>query len=767
MQNIYQTFDFYKIQENLLEFAKTELGKIYIEELSMLDNFDLVKSNLSDLDEMMSLIIRFGPLPISNSANAIRLIDMAKKTALLTPHDLNLVAEDVITIQRIVSYFQKIDVSYARLKDLSAKFYDLSNLEKEIHRVITPSLTVADNATPELKDIRLSIKKLEAKLQDKIATLAFSYSAYLNDENSTIRDGHFVLPVKTVDKNKVPGIIYDVSDSGNTTFIEPLEICNINNEMTSLKVQENEEVRKVLKALTGLVLLQEYEILENNSIIAKLDFLQAKAMYANDIDAIVPTLSDKQEIDLDKARHPLIDKTKVISNSFHLDEEQRIIVISGPNAGGKTVSLKTVGLHVLMTQCGLAIPANKATLGYFKHIFIDIGDNQSLSDNLSTFSAHISQISEITSLVGGKDLILFDELGTGTDPKEGEALALSVTKYLEKKHTLCMISSHFEALKEYAFTSNHIDNASMIFDEEKLLPTYKFHQGAAGHSYALWVARKYGIDAAIIKEAEEYLSNTDKSDTLLLMDTLQKKLDAAVKLEDRLGKEKRDIEYRLKRLESDESNLKIRRDRLLEDVKDEKERLLKDAKGTISFILSKLNNENIKLHEVIELKKQLDELEENEEALDYNEEIEVGDFVSVPSLNMNGKVERLSGSKAHILCDNGMSFDVSKEKLHKIAKPKSHVRALKTNYDIAINTNVGLELNIIGLHVEEAENALIKYLDNCRLKRLTTVRIIHGFGSGALRKMTRAYLDKQKDLTYRAGGEHEGAGGATVVTFKK
>ena len=611
MQDIYQTFDFYKIKEKLLEYSKTELSKSYIEELTMMSSYDEVKKNLLDLNEMTSIIIRFGPLPIGNSANALRLIEMAKKTGLLTPHDLNLVAEDVLTIDKITQYFKKIDVSYERVVAIATDINDLTNLEREIHRVITPSLTVADNATAELKEIRNKIRKLEVKLQDKIATLAFSYSQYLNDENSTIRDGHFVLPVKTVDKNKVPGIVFDVSDSGATTFIEPIDICNINNEMTSLKIQENEEIRKILKGLTALVLLQENEILHNNEVIAHLDFLSAKAMYANEIDAIVAEFSDKQYIDLQEARHPLIDRNKVVSNSFHLDEDKRIIVISGPNAGGKTVSLKTVGLLVLMNQCGLAIPVKKATLGYFKNIYVDIGDNQSLSDNLSTFSAHISQISEITNVVAGKDLVLFDELGTGTDPKEGEALALSVTKYLENKHVLCMISSHFEALKEYAFTSEIIDNASMIFDEEHLLPTYRFHQGAAGHSYALWVAKKYGIDEGIIKNAEAYLSGQDKSDALLLMDTLQKKLDETIKLEEKLLKEKKDADALAKKLEVDEANLKIRRDKLLEDVKDEKEKLLKNAREEISFILSKLNNSDIKLHEVIELKKQLEDLQDN------------------------------------------------------------------------------------------------------------------------------------------------------------
>ena len=474
MQNIYETFEFNRIKEHLLEYAKTELAKVYIDELKMFDNPNDVKNALEDLKEISSIIVRFGPLPIHNSANALVLIDLAKKTGLLTPRDLSLIAEDVLTITKISAFLKKIDSLYPRVNAMTEGFIDLSNLEKEIHRVITNSLTVADNASTDLYQIRHQLKKAEANLQSKIASLAFSYGKYLNDDNITIRDGHFVLPVKTVDKSKVNGIVYDVSDSGNTTFIEPLEIVQINNEITALKVQENEEIRRILKALTALVLLQEGEIITNNKIIAKLDFLSAKALYAGEINADIAEISDKQEIYLELARHPLIDPKKVVANSFELNENEPIIIISGPNAGGKTVSLKTVGLLTLMHQAGLALPVRKAKVGYFKHIFIDIGDNQSLSDNLSTFSAHISQIGEIIHAVGGKDLVLLDELGTGTDPKEGEALAVEVTKYLEAKHALAMISSHFAAMKEYAFLSKNIANASMIFDEENLSPTYRF-----------------------------------------------------------------------------------------------------------------------------------------------------------------------------------------------------------------------------------------------------------------------------------------------------
>ena len=766
MQDIYQTFEFNKIKEHLLEYAKTELAKVYIDELKMFENQDAIKNALLDLNEVSSIIVRFGPLPINNSANALVLIDLAKKTGLLTPRDLHLIAEDVLTINKISAFLKKIENGYPRITEITQGFMDLTNLEKEIHRVITNSLTVADHATPTLYQIRTKLKKVEAELQQKIASIALSYAKYLNDDNITIRDGHFVLPVKTVDKSRVNGIVYDVSDSGNTTFIEPLEIVQINNEITALKVQENEEVRKVLKALTALVLLQESEIITNNKIIAKLDFLSAKANYMSEINGEIAECVPTQTVELISARHPLIDPRKVVANSFILNEEEPIIIISGPNAGGKTVSLKTVGLLVMMHQSGLALPIRKGQLGFFKHIYIDIGDNQSLSDNLSTFSAHISQIGEIINAVGGKDLVLLDELGTGTDPKEGEALAIEVTKHLENKHALAMISSHFAAMKEYAFLSPKICNASMIFDEEHLSPTYIFKQGVPGKSYALEVASRYGIDSKIISNAKAFLSENSQNSSAELLDILQKKIEETTKLQDELNKKEAELDKRTKKLENDEEIFATKKENMMKDVKEEKEELIANAKKEIEDIISKMHNSDMKVHEVIALKKELEELEEKQEEEIYNEDINVDDYVSIPSMNIYGKVTRLKGNKAHIVSDSGLSFDVSKEKLHIVPKPKVGKTVVKkTNYDLAINTKVGLELNLIGMHVDEAKTALTKYLDNVRLKRLGQVRIIHGFGSGALRKMVRDYLDTQKGLTYRAGGEHEGGGGCTVVIF--
>lgn len=765
MQDIYLTFEFSSILEEIASFSKSEKGKEDILSIHQLGNKKEVENALIELKEVMSLISRYSYFPITTSSNMINIIEIAKKTALLTPRDLSLVREDILTGRKLTNYFSKVDDSYPLTKDLVNKITDLSSLEKEIKRVITPSLTVSDHATPELNDIRHKLKNLEASLNSKIASIAFHYSSYLNDENVTIRDGHFVLPVKSIHKNKVLGVVYDVSTSGGTTFIEPLEIVQINNDIASLKIQENEEIRKILKALTSLVLLQESEVRENNLIIAKLDFLSAKAIYALENEMNIAEMSDEEEIHLYHAHHPLINKNKVVSNDYHLSSEERIVIISGPNAGGKTVSIKTVGLLTLMHLSGLALPIKEGKISYFNHIYVDIGDNQSLSDNLSTFSAHMSQISEIMDLVKEKDLVLLDELGTGTDPKEGEAIALAVIKYLEKKKPLCLISSHFGLLKEYAFLSKNIENSSLLFDEEKLLPTYVYKYSVPGKSYGVEVAKRYGLKEEIIEEAKNILKEEDSSSINELLSILQKKVEENEKLSRELERKEKQLENDTKALEANKELLKNQKEHLLEEVKEEKEALIEEAKSKIEALMEEMNNPDVKLHEVIDIKKKIDDLKDEVEVISYNEKIEVNDYVSVPSFGIEGRVNRIKGNKAQILSNDGFAIEVEVSRLHKIDAPK--INKVKTNgrYEDKINTTVGLELNIIGMRRDEAKEALIKYLDNCMLKHLKTVRIIHGFGNGVLRSMVHEHLKGMKKVSFRLGDINEGGGGATVVTF--
>ena len=767
MQDIYQTFEFDRIKEFILEYAKTEVGKRMTLSLLMYEDVKEVVNALEDLKEVMSIILRFGPFPISTSADALKLMEMAKKTGILSPHDLYMLANDVETSNALIDYMKKVDVSsYPRIKDKISSFNDLSSLYQLIRRVITSSLTVDDKASDKLHEIRTSLKKLMRQLEGKAASLAYTYASYLSDDNPTIRDGHFVLPVKTAYKAKVLGAVYDVSDTGNTTFIEPLEIISLNNEITSLKVEENEEVRRILKELTNACLLQEDEIIHNNAIIGELDFIEAKALYAKNSNSEVASINLKNQIiDLKEARHPLLDASKVVANSYHFDEEKRIVIISGPNAGGKTVSLKTVGLLVLMNQAGLALPVQKAELSYFNHIYIDIGDNQSISDNLSTFSAHMSHVGEITKIAKGKDLILMDELGTGTDPKEGEAIAIGVIKSLIRAHSFAFVSSHFSSLKEFALTHPNIENSSMIFDEEKLVPTYHFKMGVPGKSYGLDVASRYGIKEEIIQEAKTFLENNNSYQNDKLMEVLQKKIEETTRLENELKIEKARLEAENKRLTVDQKNLEEKRKKLLESVEGEKERLLQEAKDKIEEIMKMLSSGDVKLHDVIELKHRIEELEEDETVETFDDDIAVNDRVEVPSLSLEGIVKRIKGNKATVFTNSGISLEIELNRLHKVHKEMNKgVSKTKVHTEIDLRS-VPIELNIIGLHVDEAYEKVVKYIDDCRIKHMARVRIIHGFGSGALRRMVHEYLSKQKDLTYSLAEGHEGGGGATVVKF--
>ncbi len=764
MLDIYETLEFKKIQEQILEFCKTEKGKEFVLSLKMSTSKDDVKKNLDELQEMVDLISRYGEFPLSSSVTILKLIEIAKKTAMMTPSDLNHVLNDIETSDKIIAYYKKNGESFPLIGEKINSMKDLSSLRSAIKRTITPSLTVSDNASPLLKEIRRKIKTLEAGLTSKVNSLSYNYSTYLSDNNVTIRDGHFVLPVKTAYKNKILGIIYDVSDSGNTTFIEPLEIVQINNDIANKRYEENEEVRKILKELTALVLLQEDEVIHNNYVIGYLDFLSAKGKYSLDNDMKIAKISDKQVVHLYSARHPLIDKNKVVSNDYHLDEEKRIVVISGPNAGGKTVSLKVVGLLTLLNQCGLALPVKEAELGVFSNIYLDIGDNQSLSDNLSTFSAHMKNIAEIIDLAKGKDLVILDELGTGTDPKEGEVIALTIVKELEKKHSLCLISSHYSKIKEYAYISKNIENSSMLFDEEKLLPTYVYKYQTPGKSYGLEVAKRYGLSSKAIDEVKKEFDKDNNNEFETLLTKLQSQIDETERYKRELLLKEDLLNRKEKELENAQNNLKNQKEHLLEDVKKEKEQIINEVNEKVDEVIKSLSSGDLKLHEAIEIKKKIEDLKDEEIEIYYDEEIKENDYVLLTSLGIEGRVIRITNKKAHILSRDGMSYDIDLNKLHKINAPKNNkIKTNHQNFENKINTSVGLELNIIGMHRDEAKEALIKYLDSCKVKNLKQVRIVHGFGSGVLRKMVHEYLSTLKGVKYRLGDINEGGGGATVV----
>lgn len=769
MLDIYGTLEINKVLEEISSFSRSEIAKERILNLKMLPKEAVIK-DLEILDEMMSYLLRFGDIPLSTSHNLKNYIDIAKKGGVLTPYDLDKIANDIDSSNKLFKQFERVDKSkYMRLYNLGTSLYDLSPIEKKIHSIILPNLNIKDDASIKLLSLRKNIIKKEQEVRSLSAELIQKYHDYLSEYSVSIKNGHFVLPVKTSYKNKINGIIHDFSASGQTTFIEPANLVNLSNEIYALKIDEQEEIYRLLKELSEEVAKSADEIIKNNIIIAEFDYIASKAHYGNKHNSIVASLCDDRVIEFKKARHPLIDENKVVANDFYFDLEKRIIIISGPNAGGKTVALKTLGILVMMNQMGLALPTSeKARLTYFPRIYADIGDNQSLSDNLSTFAAHVSNLSTITHFVNENDLVLLDELGTGTSPLEGSSLALAVTDFLLRKKCFAFISSHFEAMKEYPYRHKDTLNAMMVFDDKKLEPTYILKVGYPGRSYGLEMARRYHLDNKVIEDSKKYLQKSSTKGVNDVLDKLNAVLKENEELERSLKERSRILEIKEKDLKYQTKLLNSKKESLLEDVEIEKEKLIKDAKKEIDKAIELKNNPNTKISELIKTKSTLDNLFNKEEDTIIDENISIGDYVNISSLDIIGKVININKNKVEIISLNGMRYKTTLDKIEKTNEPKKRL-ASNTNVDqmVKIKSDVKMELNIIGEHVDEAIDRLSKYLDDARIRNFKEVRIIHGMGTGALKDAVHDYLDTCSFVEeYRLGGAYEGSSGATIVKLK-
>ena len=772
MLDIYATLEINEILTSVASYSHSEIAKERILSLKILPSVDEVIEESNKLDEMMRLLFKYFAIPLNNSFNLEPYVELANKGGILTPEELSRIQLDIYTSIKINEFFVKIEKNgFPILNSMVKNLFDLTPLYERIDRILTPNLLIKDDASPDLARIRRDIRVKEDNVRKVVMNLVNRFKDYLTESTYTIRNGHFVLPFKSGNKNKVEGIIHDVSDSGMTTFIEPSQLVEISNDIFVLKTKERDEIQKILKEVTMEVGKVGEEVKTNNLIIAELDFLAAKARYAIDNNEEVANFTkEKRVISLADARHPLIDKDKFVPNSFELNKDSRLIVISGPNAGGKTVAMKTLGLLILMAELGLAIPTSKkAELSYFPKIYADIGDNQSLSDNLSTFSAHISNIARITRYVTHDDLVLIDELGTGTSPLEGEAIAISVIEYLFKKECFAIISSHFDRVKEYAYSKEGITNAMMIFDDKNLLPTYRLRIGLPGKSYGLEMAKRYHLDDEIINNAKKRIGKEQENSVSEVMEKLNNLLKENEELQTSLNEKERVLEHKEKELLDKEEKLNNKKETLLEDVKQEKEELIAKAKEDIKAALRALSNPNATQKELLEARKEIEkiEAEDDVEEIYIEEDLFINDYVYIPLLNQTGRIKDIKGDKLVVISNDGMSIKTTKDKVRKTKETKGKPKPQPYNGDEILRAPFSLELNIIGEHIDEALPKVMKYIDDARLRHIDQVRIIHGKGSGALRKMVRDYL-KSCDFIkeFHSGGYYDGGDGATIVVFK-
>lgn len=769
MKNIYTTFEFDLIKKEIRNLAKGEIAKKRIDDLIMYTNKEELISELHNLDEMMSYTVKYRSLEIYPHLNIFPTLNTLLKDGIGNIEFFYQISSLLDNVEIIKEQSSKDD-KFPSIMNLIYSLESLPNLKNQIDRIITKDLQISDNASSLLRTIRRSILNEEQNQSKLINSLITRYKDLLNGEKYTFRNSSLVLPVKASYKNSVSGIVVDESDTGLTVFIEPSEILESNNKIERLKEKEHEEIQRILKELSLFTIKYVPEIKKDLEIVSYLDFLLAKALYGLESDSLVSNLSNEKVIYLKGARHPLIDKNKVVSNSFFLDK-QKIMVISGPNAGGKTVCLKLIGLLVLMNQCGLALPTSeKATLSFFDNIFVDMGDNQSLLDNLSTFSGHIKNLKEILDNVNKNSLVILDELGTGTSPLEGEALGVGVIEYLHQLGCFGIFTSHYEGLKTFALENDYILNASMAFDEEKIIPTYHLRLGVAGKSYGLELSQRMGVNQEVLNISHKYLEEKKKSDKELSLSLLNQKLEENEAL--KMSLEAQEIEYnkKLHHLDNEIEKYKRLENKIFLDSEKEKDKLIEKAKEEIESIVEEFRkSENYKMHEVINYKKKLDQLSSEEDEDDVKIEINVGDSVRVIDSDVSGKVIRIKNDTCTILTSYGMNLNVSLSKLehYKENKKKNNNKNIISNGLFKTSKLVKLECNLIGLRVEEALEELDKYIDECIVAHYKEVRIIHGSGTGALRNAVHDYLNKRKEIkSYRLGGMGEGGVGATVVYFK-
>ena len=613
MKNTYDTLEFNQIKNKVEAFCISSLAKDKIETLQPYQDLEDLKLDQKYLDQAMCLIYKYGRLPMGYYNDVEPLLLKANKDGTLFGEDFVQIVYLLNNVKEIINYLSDKEIKENELVNLCNQFILPKQLLKEINRCIDSSGNVLDNASKELRRIRRQILSIEANIRTKIEQVKAANKDYLSQEAISSRNNHLVLPVKAGNKNIVKGIVHAVSATGQTMFIEPEIIVSMNNQLVHARDDELREINRILTELSRMV-KDNYDLLhENQELIVEIDVIFAKAGYGVQIDGVVPEVCENySSFSLIKARHPLIDKDKVVANSIILNEPKRMLLISGSNTGGKTVVLKTAGLLSLMALCGMAVPCNQAVVPMFDQICVDLGDEQSIEQSLSTFSSHMKRLVEITNDVSEKSLVLLDEIGSGTDPKEGQSIAEAILRYLHKVNPLIVASTHYSGLKEFAKNEEYILVAAVEFDQEKMIPTYRLIEGSVGNSYAIEISSRLGLKEEIVELAYQIKENS-LTDSDKLLEKLQDELTQVQLERDRLELLTNEAKNKMNRYERLINNFEKQKDELIENAKQQANQLLEDSKQEIDLVVEELKKQaELKQHVVIEAKRNLDLLKHEE-----------------------------------------------------------------------------------------------------------------------------------------------------------
>ncbi len=788
-KKVLKTLEFNKIVEKLADYASSPIGKELCEQTLPLSDINEITKKQKETSDALQRLWSSGPISFSGNRDIRASLKRLQVGSLLSVKELLDISSVLNVTLRAKAFSRGDDIEEDNKDSLSDMFLllePLSNLNNEIKRCIISEEEIADDASSTLFSLRKQQKNTSNKIHNQLNSLVNSMRSYLQDGLITMRNGRDCLPVMADRMSMIPGRGHDQSSTGSTLFVEPMSVVNLNNELRELELKEQEEIEKILYTLSDEAATYASNIEENFKLLNELDYIFARAAYSKDLKCSEPVFNTEGIINLKCARHPLLDPKKVVPTNIPLGRDYDLLIITGPNTGGKTVSLKTVGLLTLMGQAGLHIPADEGSaLSVFTQVYADIGDEQSIEQNLSTFSSHMKNIIYILEHADKDSLVLFDELCAGTDPVEGAALAISILTFLHNMKIRTMSTTHYSELKVFALSTEGVSNASCEFSLETLSPTYRLLIGIPGKSNAFAISKKLGLPQYIIDDASSHINDESKSFEDIIADLNNSKAEIE-KEQAEITSYKAEIEALKAELEKKSENLNDRRESILRSANEEAMEILQAAKEQADKTIKDIthfsksgnvkgmeNSRNALRSKMSDTEKRLvlkgKKLSQKEyKAKDFT----LGTAVRVISLGLNGTVSTLPNAKGDLFVQMGiLKSQVNIKDLEIIEEEVTKKQSLnKTNQGrikMSKSLSVSPEINLIGMTTDEAVPILDKYLDDAYLAKLSTVRIVHGRGTGALKNAVHAHLKRQKYVkSYRLGVFGEGDTGVTIVEFK-
>lgn len=786
------TLEYTKIIDLLTEKADSEPGKKLCRELVPSTDLSAIRTAQRETKDALARLFRIGSTSFGSNRDlgfSIRSLEIGSS---LSMSELLKLASFLDNVNRIKTYGKKEreDLPNDSLDAYFEGLTPMTQLANEINRCILSEEEMADDASPRLKSIRRSKLSTNEKIHSQLTSMVNgAYRTFLQDAVITMRDNRYCIPVKAEYKSQVSGMVHDQSSTGSTCFIEPAAVVNLNNQLKELDLQEQEEIEVILGDLSSQAAVHTSELAADQKIMTTLDFIFAKAKLAMEQNATEPIFNTEHYIQIRKGRHPLLDKKKAVPIDVRLGKDFDLLVITGPNTGGKTVSLKTVGLFTLMGQAGLHIPAlDRSELSIFSEVYADIGDEQSIEQSLSTFSSHMTRVVHILQHADADSLCLFDELGAGTDPTEGAALAIAILNYLHDRGIRTMATTHYSELKIYALSTNFVENACCEFDVETLRPTYRLLIGIPGKSNAFAISSKLGLSDEIINAAKEQISKEDESFEDVIADLEQSRV-TIEKEQQEIAEYKERIRTLQEQLQRKNEKIDQAKDKILRDANEKARAILQEAKDVADETIRDFNKVGASA-DIKELEKKRQKVRDkiNEKngklALGNNQKkpanqktvdpkkLKKGDSVKIISMNLKGIVNTLPDARGNLFVQCGIMrmqtnindlVPVKEETITAPALQRTNTGKLKMSKSFSVSS----EINLLGCTVDEAIAKLDKYLDDAYLAHLPSVRVVHGKGTGALRSAVQSHLKRLKYVKeYRLGEYGEGDAGVTIVTFK-